>query len=323
MLGQAQFFALVMVILGIEHLADHRGHIGFERLFVITGGECAKVQIIVRAARAPHAQGIDGVAIITGDRHIVGHRQHGLIILGDKVGAAVLLHGLYIAAEVHLHRILRVGHLPDIAVIQPVIGHLYLLAIHNALAEQAIFIANGAAHGRQLKRGQAVHKARGQTPQAAVAQARFRLLADDMAPVDAQLHQRVAHIFHRAQIDGVAVHAAPGQEFHRQVIQALAHIGFIAFARGHPLFHDLIADGRSHGVIDLLRGRIRKGASVIALDLADNGLLDGFLIKRCVCHAIPPCCARAAKNGGRPRGNQPAAMRPGKGKRTLASFIIA
>ena len=288
MLDQAQALALGMVVLGIEHLADDVGQIALQRLVVIAAGEGAEVQSLPGAAGAPHAQGVDGVAVVAGDGHIIRHGQHLMGVAHLKIGATVHLVGFHAAAEMHLHGVVGGGHFPGVAVFQPVIGHFHLLAVHDALAEQAILIADGAAHGGHIQGGQAVHETGRQTAQAAVAQAGLRLLTEDAAPADAQLQQGFAHVVHAAQVDGVAVQAAARQKFHGQIIQALAHVGLVLFAGGHPLLHDLIADGGGHGLINLLIRGVGQGAAAVSLNFTQDRLLDRFLIKRRSRHKIPP-----------------------------------
>ena len=183
MLLQPQLLALQMVILGIEHLADNGGQLLFlHGLGIIAAVEGGKIQRL-GGMGAPHAQRVHRFAVVARHRHIIGHGLHGVVILQGEDSAAVYFAFLHIAAVMHLAGILHGREFPHVAVFQPVIGHLDLLPFQNALAEKAVFIANGAAHGGQGKGGQAVHKAGGQAAQAAVAQAGLRLLPADFAPI--------------------------------------------------------------------------------------------------------------------------------------------
>ena len=279
MLLEPQLLALVMVVLGIEHLADHRCQfLLLHGLGIIAVAEGGKIQRFGRPG-APHAQGVHGIAVIASHGHIIGHGFHGVVIMMDEGHPAVLFLGFNPAAEMHLALILHGRHFPDVAVFQPVVRHLHLLAADNPLAEQAVLIADGAAHGRQGKRGQAVHKASGQTAQPAVAQAGFGLLAHDVPPVQPQLIQGFFVNRHAAQVQHIAVQAAAGQKFHGQVIEPLILGMLFLFPPGHPFLHDLIPHGRGQGIVNLLLGGFGQGAAVIALQLADNGLLDGFFIE--------------------------------------------
>ncbi|MPM63384.1 hypothetical protein SDC9_110264 [bioreactor metagenome] len=79
------------------------------------------------------------------------------------------------AFKADVNAFLRRGHLPYVAVDQPIVGQLYLLAVGQLLAEQAVFVADGAAHRGQIQCRQAVQKAGSQAAQTAVAQTRLGL----------------------------------------------------------------------------------------------------------------------------------------------------
>ena len=68
---------------------------------------------------------------------------------------------------------LRLGDLPRVAVIEPVVGGLDLPAVVNLLVEDAEFVANAVTDGRALKGGQRFQVARCEPAKASVAQARL------------------------------------------------------------------------------------------------------------------------------------------------------
>ena len=74
-----------------------------------------------------------------------------------------------------LDRVFERGHFPAIAVLEPAIGHFYLLAVDDALTEQAVLVANAAAHRGQIERRERVHEARGEAAKATIAGSGFGL----------------------------------------------------------------------------------------------------------------------------------------------------
>ena len=288
LLLQAEQLALVVVVLRIEHLRDHLGQLDFlGGLNVLALAERAQVNPLGAAGR-PHAQGVDGGGVVADNGHVVGHGFHGTVVAVDEAGHAVLLHGVHLTAEMHLAGVVHHSHFPGIAVVQPAVGQLHLLAVHNLLAEQAVFIADGAAHGRQVQAGQAVQEAGRQAAQAAVAQAGFGLFLKHIVHIDAQLGQRLAVHIGGHQVQHVAVHAAAHEKLHRQVVQALGLGGLALLPGDEVLLHDLVADSGGHRLVDLLLAGLLDGAAVVALQLADNGGLDGLFIKRGCWHEAPP-----------------------------------
>ena len=82
---------------------------------------------------------------------------------------------LDVAAEADGLRVLVARQLPGVAELQPVVVLLDLPAVLDLLLEDAEVVADAVADGGQLQRGQRVHEAGRQPPQAAVAEARIAL----------------------------------------------------------------------------------------------------------------------------------------------------
>ena len=95
------------------------------------------------------------------------------------------------AAESDRLCLLRLWHEPCAAQLLPVVRQLYLLAVHDALAENAQLIADGIACGRDIKRGHGIEIAGGEAAKAAVAQPRVRLAFKNVRRAEAQLVQRL------------------------------------------------------------------------------------------------------------------------------------
>ena len=154
LLHQAQLLAVVGVVLRVEHLGDLRGD-GVALLggaAVVARGELLQIEVFGQHG-APHAQAVHHVAVIADDGQIVGHGDDVLGVLqGDVVLVAhPVLHDL--AAEAHGHGVALGRNLPGVAVGQPLVRHLDLLAVHDALAEDAEVVAEAIAHARQVQRG--------------------------------------------------------------------------------------------------------------------------------------------------------------------------
>ena len=165
-------------------------------------------------------------------------------------------------------------HLPHAAVLQPVVGQLHLVAVHDLLAEQAVLVADGAAHRGHIQRRQRIQEAGGQTPQTAVAQARIGLLLGDGVKGDVQLLERLLVVAGAHQVQYVVVQRAAHQKLHGQVVDAARLLLVAQVARLHEFIHDLIADGQRDSLVDLLLGRLIQRAAEFALQVAHDGVLD-------------------------------------------------
>ena len=189
------------------------------------------------------------------------------------VGAALVLIGLDAPAEVDVDGLLGMGDLPDVAGGQPVVRHLHLIAVHQLLAEQAELIADGAAHGGQLQRGQGIQEAGGQAAQAAVAQAGLRLFLKDDGAVDAQLVQGLHVILFVDQVHHVVVQGAAHQELSGQVVDLLGLLLLASVAGIAAALHDFVAHHQRQRLVKLLG----RGVVDVAGELGVQFVLDAVL----------------------------------------------
>ena len=129
---------------------------------------------------------------------------------------------LDLSVKAHLHGLVRMAFQPHAAAGQPVVGAFLLPAVHDLLLEDAVFVQDGIASAGDIVGGHTVQIARGQTAQAAVAQARVRLLLVDIVQLHAVIPQHLVRHAAQAQIKQAGLQAAAHQKFHAQVIHLLA-----------------------------------------------------------------------------------------------------
>jgi len=197
LLTEPQPLALLQFVVGIEHLGEgFRLHLLQHGPGVVPGIEGGKVEG-VRGLGRPQPQGIGGVYAAAEDRGVVGNPYYG------------------VAADLNRVAPFRSDHLPGIAAGQPGVGALLLPFWADLLAENAKFVADAVADGGQLQAGHRFLKAGRQATQAAIAQARFRLLSN-------QLFEREVHaaagrfgIGPDTQVDQVVLQVGSEQVFGR------------------------------------------------------------------------------------------------------------
>ena len=269
LLLEAQGLALDVVVRGIEHLGDDLGHGALlHALHIVALGEEVHVQR-VGALGVPEAEGVDLLAAVAGDEHIPGDGDDGVIagMLGVVTAEAVPVGG-DLAAKAHLHRVLVAGDQPALGSDPPVVGHLGLLAVLEALAEDAQLIADGVARGLQAQSGHGVHVAGGETAQTAVAQTRVRLLLENVGGVAPQILQRADDLLGNAQVEGILHEAAAHQELHGHIVDFL--FGVTGILRGQKAAHDL-TDDHGGGAEHLLVGGGGGSGGKIGAELVLDG----------------------------------------------------
>ena len=184
-----------MVVLGIEHLRDGLGH----RVLLLRAQIFAlrKERHIERRGRLciPKAQRVHMIRAVARDLHIARDGQHLGRALGHDVQPPVVPELADRAAEADGLGLLRLGQQPRAAEVLPVVWQLDLLAVDDALAENAELIADGIARGGDVERRHRVEIARGQAAEAAVAETRVGLAFKDVRCAEAQLVERFGQNF--------------------------------------------------------------------------------------------------------------------------------
>ena len=251
LLAQPQLLALLVVIVGVEDLADGFGTGGFTE-----GAQIVAVieafHIDAGALRLPQPQNADCIGIVAGNIHIVGHRQHRFVVdvLLHQVALVPVL--LQPAAEFDLDGVLLIGTQPYLAAGQPVIGQLGLGAVHQLLLKDAVFIEDGIAGAVVAVGGHSVQVTGRQPAQTAVAQARVGFALVQLFRRGAKGSQRLGKGFQQPQVIQAVFQALAHQELHRKVVDALflllGHLGAV----GAALFHHQVAQHQGGSLVQLL-----------------------------------------------------------------------
>ena len=188
-----------------------------------------QIQPLHHRLRAPELEHVDGLAAVAHDGDLIGHRQDGLGPLDGKPGLPVFSHGLlHIAAELDLHGVVRLFLLPGIAVLQPGIGLLGLVAADDPLAEQAEPVPDAHTHAGNAEIGHGIQKAGGQAAKAAVAQAGIPLAFAQRIQADPQILQALLDDILQLQVDQIVPQEAADQELHGEIVDLLLLLSCMA-----------------------------------------------------------------------------------------------
>ena len=253
LLPQPQLLALLVVIVGVEDLADGLGTGGFtEGAQVVAVIEA--LHIDAGALRLPQPQNADCIGIVAGNVHIVGHRQHRFVVdvLLHQVALVPVL--LQPAAEFDLDGVLLIGAQPYLAAGQPVIGQLGLGAVHQLLLKDAVFIEDGIAGAVVAVGGHAVQIAGGKTTQTAVAETGVRLAGIQALRGGAEGGKRLGEGLHQPQIIKTVFEALAHQKFHGKIMDTLFLFLGGLLPVGAALFHHDITQHQCGGLVELVIG---------------------------------------------------------------------
>ena len=217
---QPQGLAGLGAVVGVEDAGD-----GLDLVPVLHGAgvvapvEGGQIQLFHHRLGAPQPEHVDGLAAVAHDGHLIGHRHDGLGALGEEVGLAVRTDlTLHIAAEPDGDGLVGFLRLPGIAVLQPAVRLLGLVAVDDLLTEQAEPVADAHAHAGNAQIGHGVQEAGRQTAQAAVSEAGVLFALAQRIQVDAQIVEALPDRLFDLQIDQIVPEQAADQKLHGEVV---------------------------------------------------------------------------------------------------------
>jgi hypothetical protein len=153
---------------------------------------------------------------------------------------------------------------------QPVLGHLDLPPIVDPLAEHAVHVADAVAVGGQRQARHALHEARGEPAEAAIAERRIGLDLLQLGEVDAVQGQRPRDFVVALEVGHRVAQQPADQEFETEIIDAFGTRRMCRLGRGHPAFDDIVADRQDRRGQPVVRPR---GLRILA-DAVDERVED-------------------------------------------------
>ena len=174
------------------------------------------------------------------------------------------------AAEADVVGGLAAVELPGVAVLEPGLGQLDLVAVDDLLAEEAVAVADAVAVGRHADRRHALHEAGGEPPEAAVAERGVGLELGDLVEVDVEQLQRRAHRLGQPEVRDRVAHQPADQELEAEVVDPLLALEVGGAGRVHPVLDGAVAGDQDHRLQPVVRlGDLRVLADAVGQPLDD------------------------------------------------------
>ena len=189
------------------------------------------------------------------------------------------------AAKLDDHRLVSLAELPGVAVAQPGVRQLGLVAVDDLLLEHAVAVTDAAAMPRQMQRGDRVEETGGQPAEAAAAQSGFRLLLGQIRQVDTQFLQPFGTGFQQIEVQQVGGQDAALQVFDRKIIDLFDAAFQILLVGTGPLLGDQVADQTGQRLIALAGRSLVDAFAVETLKLLQIGADKGGFV---MIHENPP-----------------------------------
>ncbi|MFM1942433.1 MAG: hypothetical protein RI897_1415 [Verrucomicrobiota bacterium] len=279
-------FALGGFVVGVEDFADVFGHHFFiYRAVVVSGVEGLEVEGL-GGFGFPEAEEVDCIVFVAGDRGVVGGAAHdALRYPADAVGS-VFVVALGMAAEFDVKDDFGSGNFPRVAEAEPFIGDFDLPSIADGLIEDPEFVTDAVADGGDLEGGEGVEVAGGEASEAAVAEARFFFLFEEVIEVDVELAESSAGDVEDTEVDEVIAELGSHEEFGGQVSDCSAFGLVIGFGGIDPAVEESVTDGVGEGHVAVVGGGDGGEASLEVIEIIAEGAGDGFCAEPGACRFL-------------------------------------
>ena len=243
LLRQTELLAHEEIVVRVQHAADALGpRPRLDGADVVARVELLEVELLHRP-RAPEPQRVHRPRTVAGNRRVVRGGQDILRVdpvLGEP--SPVVEVRVDSAVELDPEAIALARDLPRIAVPEPTIRDLDLLAGDDPLVEDAVVVAEAVAVGRVAESGQGIHEAGRQPTQAAVPEARVPLGLAEILETVAELAESLTHLVVQAQVDQAVAQRPTHQVLERQVVHALDVLVVVGVLRPDPALHHPITN---------------------------------------------------------------------------------
>ncbi len=300
LLNQSQLFALCDCVGRVEHFRDCFGaNFVLDGLLEIARVERGHVEV-ARCTGREQSQRVNRLPAVADDRQVVRNADDLLPVRPHRVVVSVDIPGvLNVTIERNRHRFVRSLDQPRSITGHPVVGRLTLHAAFDELPEQAVFVVDAVAVSRHAKRRERIEEARGQSAEAAVAQARIRFLISKAGEFKAESRQSRPRFFVQAEVSQVVFQRLADEEFHRQVIEPFGVAVLVSLFGFGDAVDQAFADGEGKRAQCVRRSRLAvrhadRVSQVIANRLPQTGAagnrnfaVDRVRDTRCRRHGTP------------------------------------
>ena len=121
-------------------------------------------------------------------------------------------------------------------------------AVLNGLLEDAVFVAQAVAHGRDLHRRHRVEKASRQTPQTAITQTRVGFLLEQLEPIEVLLLDGFFRDRIEEKVRDIVGQRAADEKLHREIVDALGVLALVGLFGVYPTLRQDIPHGAGKGL---------------------------------------------------------------------------
>ena len=266
-------------VVRVEHLGN-----GFGKFHILHSGDVVTVIEVAEAEvvgglRAPEAQVVHGVVLVTRNRSVVGESEHVVLGFPTVAELALFVHPAdHVAVHGHLDFVRRTGDFPRVGETQPVIRLFFLFAVHDLLAEHTVFIADAHTGSREFERCHGIEEACGQAAEATVTEAGVDFLFAEFFESHAEFVKSFGHGAFDVEVQHGVAEGTANQKFEGQVVDALHVFLVVGFLGLDPAVNQAVAHGVCHGEELFVVGHGRAVTGERVVDVVGKGFAERFRV---------------------------------------------
>mmetsp|Transcript_36390 Transcript_36390/g.74689 ORF Transcript_36390/g.74689 Transcript_36390/m.74689 type:complete len:855 (+) Transcript_36390:63-2627(+) len=262
LLLETKLLTSLVVVVGVENLGDLESALtGAKGSAIISLVELAEVDVLVGHG-GPETERVGVERIISRDGHVVSGGHHPLgSVEGNRVADVETLD------------------LPGVALGEPCVGKLNLVAILEALLEHTVLIADAVTPRGEVERRHRVKEASSQAAETSVSKRSVLLLFNKILELVADLLKRLLVGLGEVEVHECVQKGATHQELERQVINPLGvflQIVGLGVAEG---LNQIIPERQSNSLVRRLIIEVVPIGREGVLGMMNYRLLDGSLVR--------------------------------------------
>ena len=279
LLFESEHLAFGVVVCGIQYFCNTlRKRLVLERLDVFALREKLHIEVYGRFCR-PQTQLVDRVDVVAAYIHIVRHRLNGVAIVIIHVKSAVVPVLTDRTAEPDFKGVLYSRRQPNVAFVEPFVGHFELPAVRDLLFENTVIVSDRETARNVIEVGQRFHISGGKSAETAVAETCVRLYRVKIAELETVMLDRFLENVGQPEVEKMVLQRSAEKEFHRHIIDLFGLLLFSSSFEIKSFFGQNVSNRHTNCAVSLRGTRVCERLAEIGLRFHFQNLFDFLCVK--------------------------------------------
>lgn len=244
---------------------------------VVRRVELVEVEVSSRLG-LPESQVVGVPSVVTWNRVVVGHGNDLLAALPLGSFSAAVLVLLRVAVEADLVSDVLSLDLPGVAVVEPEVWDLNLVAVSDLLLEDTVVVSNTVAPSRDFECGEGVDEASSESAETSVSEGSVTLLLVEVLQLVAHVHESSLEVLLEVEVDKSVLECSTHEELKGKIVNTRSVLVLVVGLGVVPGLNESISDGQGSSLVSSEIVEVEAGSGERELNVVDDLLLDGLLV---------------------------------------------